>query len=522
MKWLFAAAASLACACASTPPQPQPPPAPLAPPQAARPNPEREQRAAPAGPPPSTATPDAAFRKSPPPPSAPVEFRAPVPAQFKLRNGLAVFLIERHEVPLVTLSLAVRSGEDTEPQGKSGLASLALDLLDEGTPTRDAAAIARGFEDLAARYSTHADADATSVQVTALADTLGPVLEIFADVVLHPSFRKADVERVRVERLGQIAQALDDPQSVGQHVLSRVLFGEKHPWGFPAEGTVQSVKSIKSADLAVWHRSFFRPDNAALFVVGDTSAATLLPLLERRFGGWKASAAPRPAVAKVPRASTRTVYLVDKPGAPQSQIWIGEIGLASTAPDIFPVRVMNNILGGSFNSRLNGNLRTEHAFSYGVSSFYDTHREAGPFVAAGGVTSDKTAEALAEFIKELQRMKGGDVSDAELSDAKASLVRAIPALFASDEQTAGAYARAWSHGLPADYYATYQTRVEAVTRDDVGKAARDRLHPDALAIVVVGPEQSIRPGLEALKLGPLELREASGEARKAAAAAAGK
>ena len=508
MKRLFAAA--LFCACAPALPAPT------------RPNPEREQRAPQAAPLPPTMTPDAPFRQSAPKPSAPVGFRAPVPKEFKLKNGLAVFLIERHEVPLVTLSLAVRSGEETEPQGKSGLASLALALLDEGTPTRDAAAIARGFEDLAARYSTHADADATSVQVTALADTLDPVLEIFADVALHPAFRKADVERVRVERLGQIALALDDPQSVGQHVLSRVLFGEKHPWGFPAEGTAQSVRSIQGKDLLAWHRSFFRPDNAALFVVGDTDAAVLLPLLERRFGGWKASSAPKPSLRKVPRALARTVYLVDKPGAPQSQIWIGEIGVASTAPDIFPVRVMNNILGGSFNSRLNGNLRTEHAYSYGVSSFYDTHREAGPFMAAGGVVSDKTAAALAEFIKELQRMKTGEVSEAELSDAKASLVRAIPALFASDEQTAGAYARAWLHGLPADYYASYQTRVEAVTRDDVGKAARDRLHPDALAIVVVGPELSIRPGLEALKLGPLEIRDANGVARKAAAAAAGK
>ena len=511
MKRLFAA--TLACACAAAPPAPPPP---------ARPNPEHEQRAPQAAPALPKVTPDAPFRNSPPPPSSPVEFRAPVPAQLKLKNGLAVFLIERHEVPLVTLSLAVRSGEETEPQGKSGLASLALDLLDEGTPTRDAAAIARGFEDLAARYSTHADADSSSVQVTALADTLGPVLEIFADVALHPSFRKADVDRVRVERLGQIAQALDDPPSVGQHVLSRVLFGEKHPWGFPAEGTAQSVKSIAARDLAAWHRSFFRPDNAALFVVGDTDAAALLPLLEKRFGGWKSSARPKPSVARLPKPAARTVYLVDKPGAPQSQIWIGEIGVASTAPDIFPVRVMNNILGGSFNSRLNGNLRTEHAYSYGVFSFYDTHREAGPFVASGGVVSEKTAEALSEFIKELQRMKTGEVSDAELSDAKEALVRAIPALFASDEQTAGAYARAWSHGLPADYYATYQRRVETVTKDDVGKAARERLHPDALAIVIVGPAQAIRPGLEALKLGPLEVRDASGEARKQAAAAAGK
>jgi len=256
--------------------------------------------------------------------------------------------------------------------------------------------------------------------------------------------------------------------------------------------------------------------------VGNTEAAVLQPLLQSRFGGWKDSPPPKVAKYSHPKAGTRVVTLVDKPDAPQSQIWIGEIGVASTAPDIFPVRVMNNILGGTFNSRLNGNLRTEHAYSYGVFSFYDAHREAGPFVAEGGVVSEKTAEALGEFMTELARMKSGEVSDVELADAKEGLIRTIPALFASNEQTAGAYARAWSHGLPVDYYATYQARVQAVTKEDVAKAARDRLHPDAMAIVVVGPSQQIAPRLQALNLGQLELRDADGEARKAAAAAAGR
>ena len=507
-------AAALASACAS---------APAASPIAGR-NPEQEQRAhvssPDAGPVAVPTTPDAPFRDAAPAPSAAVEFHAPIPKQLKLKNGLPVFLIERHEVPLVTVDLSIRSGADTEPPGKSGLASLALELLDEGTPTRDAAAIARGFEDLAARYSTQADADATSVRVTALAETLEPVLEIFSDVALHPVFREADVERVRVERLGLIAQALDDPPSVGQHVLSRVIFGDKHPWGFPAEGTVQSVKSISRRDIAAWHRAHFRPADAALFVVGDTDEAALLPLLEKSFGAWKAQPGAKPQQHKAPSAGARTIYIVDKPDAPQSQIWIGEVGVSSTAPDVFPARVMNNILGGSFNSRLNGNLRTEHAWSYGVFSFYETHREAGPFVASGGVISDKTAEALGEFIKELQRMKTGETTQAELSDAKASLVRTIPALFASNEQAAGAYAQAWAHGQPVDYYANYRQRVEAVTADDVAKAARERLHPDQMAIVIVGPEKSIAPKLQALGLGRIEIRDANGDARKAAAAAA--
>jgi len=479
--------------------------------------PRAEAPAAPAAPPAVTA--DADYRLQAPAPGAPVQFKAPIPKQFKLHNGLPVYLIERHEVPLVSVVVAVRSGADTEPRGKAGLASLALDLLDEGTPTRDAAAVARDFEDLAARYRTQTDADSSGVGVTALASTIDPVLAIFSDVVLHPAFREADVERVRVERLGAIAQSLDDPASVGQHVLSRVLFGEQHPWGFPAEGTAQSVKAITRQDLIAWHQAYFQPENAAIFVVGDTSESALIPLLEKSFGGWKNSSAPKPTPRKPQLAGPRTIYVVDKPDAPQSQIWIGEIGVSSTAQDIFPVRVMNTVLGGSFNSRLNGNLRTEHAWSYGVFSFYDTHREAGPFVAAGGVVSDKTAEALGEFIKELQRMKSGEVTDAELSDAKESLVRAIPALFVSDDATAVAYARAWAHGLPADYYASYQQRVQAVGKEEVAKAARDRLHPDTMAIVVVGPRSAIEQKIAGLKLGKVELRDATGEASAAAAAA---
>jgi zinc protease len=461
MKRLLALVLVFGCASAPAPKK-----------EEARPNPEREQRAPVQPPAPPPSTPDAAFRAQPPPPAENLEFHAPVPKQLKLSNGLPVFLVERHEVPLVTISLTVRSGEDTEPPGKAGLASLALSLLEEGTPSRDAVAVARGFEDLAAHYSMHSDADASGVQVTALSETLDPVLEIFADVSLHPAFHEADIERIRVERLGQIAQALDDPQSVGQHVLARVIYGEKHPWGFPADGTVKSVKSISRKDLTAWHEAWFRPDNAAIFVAGDTDEATLMPLLEKRFGAWKAKGARKPVQNKVPKTSKRTVYIVDKPEAPQSQVWVGEVGVSSGAPDVFPVRVMNNILGGSFNSRLNGNLRTEHAYSYGAFSFFDTHREPGPFVAAAGVVSDKTPEAVAEFVKELDRMKTGEVTDDELADAKDGLKRGIPALFASGEQTAAAYARAWAHGLPADYYARYQQRIDAVTKADVAKAAR--------------------------------------------------
>jgi zinc protease len=504
MKRAIAIAAVFACA--------HPKPAPDAPKPAAV--------EAPKPPPPPQQTPDAAFRAQPPAPAEAATFHAPVPEDLALVNGLHVYLIERHDVPLVAVTLAVRSGADTDPPGRAGLASFALDMLDEGTGLRDAAAIAKAFEDLAARYSVSPDADSSSVSMVALPDTLPKAMEIFADVALHPNFAEPDLKRVKQERLGLIAQALDDPGTVGQHVLSRVIFGDKHPWGFPAEGTVKSIEALTRKELLAWHAGAFRPSNAALFVVGDVTAAQLKPVIAQRFGAWKDSAAPKPRVRALPKVSDRLVTVVDKPDAPQSQIWIGELGVASSAPDVFPVRVMNHILGGSFNSRLNGNLRTEHAWSYGVTSFFDTHREAGPFIAEGGVVSAKTAESLTEFLGELTRMQSGEISDAELSDAKAALEHTIPSRLAINEQTASAYAAAWSHGLPPDYYSTWQQHIEAVTKEEVAKAARERLHPDKMAIVVVGPKATIAEGLTALKVGRIEVRDANGEAAKAAAAAA--
>jgi zinc protease len=455
------------------------------------------------------------YRREPPPPGRPAAFHPPVPAELRLSNGLVVWVIEQHDVPLATLDLALRAGEDTEAPGQAGLASFALDLLDEGTQTRDSVGIARELEDLAARYRTASDADSSELIVTALSSTLPEVLDVFSDVALHPAFRPADVERVRAQRLGQIAQILDDPALVADHVLRRVLYGEKHPWAFPAEGTVRTIRTISAADLAKWHAAYVRPNAAALIVCGDVRTADLLPLLERAFGHWSAAPLPpaRPASASAQRP--RSVVVVDRPGAPQSQIFVGEIGIESGAPDAFAAKVMNLIFGGSFNSRLNANLRTEHGWSYGAFSQFEEHREAGPFLAEAGVVADHTADALAETMRELRRMQQGEVTDSELRDAKESLVRALPGTFLGTENVAERYARAWAQGRPADYYARYAEHVAAVSKDDVARAARKRLHPDRAAIVVVGPLSQVRPALTSLGLGAIDVRDAEGEALSA-------
>jgi zinc protease len=462
-----------------------------------------------------TGTPDAEFRHSAPEPGKPIAFRPPVPREVRLSNGLAIWVVERHEVPLVSLDLVLRSGSDTEAAGQAGLASLALDLLDEGTATRDSIAIARAFEDLAARYRTSVDADSSHLVVTALSSTLPEALEVFSDVALNAAFRADDVERVRAQRLGQIAQILDDPAQIADHVLRRVLYGEKHPWAFPAEGTVRTIKSIPAAALARWHATWFRPNNAALIVSGDVRTGELVPMLERAFAGWKPARLPQAHRAPPRSRGARSVVVVDRPGAPQSQIFVGEIGIESTASDKFPARIMNLVLGGSFNSRLNINLRTEHGWSYGAFSAFEEHRQAGPFVAQAGVMAEHTAAALAETFREIRRMQQGEVTDAELDDAKESLMRAVPGSFLGAENVAERYAAVWAHGLPIDYYAHYVENVGAVTKADVARAARERLHPDRAAIVVVGPLSQVDEALGSLGFGAVELRDAEGEAAQA-------
>ena len=467
-----------------------------------------------------TGTPDAPFRQVLPEPAGPVAFRAPVPSVQKLKNGLTVWIVEQHQLPLATVELVVRAGEDTDPAGRPGTASFVADMLDEGTGLRDAPAIAAAFEDQAALFRSQADKDSLIAAVSFPSGSLVPVLDVFSDCVLHPAFKKSDLERVRALRLGDLAQLQADPAQIGRTVLNRTVFGDNHPWAFPPTGTVASTKAARGDQLAAWHRSWVRPNNAVLVVVGDVQPAVLMPELERRFGGWKPQALPKrrslvPAAQKAPRAVT----VVDRPGAAQSQLWVGELGLGAGSADLYSAQLASMVLGGGFKSRLNANLRSGKGYSYGAFSGFDVRREPGLFMAAAPVVADKTPEALRELLSEIDRLREGGVDAAELADAKSGLIQSLPAEFGSTTNTALAFGRLVALGRPPDYFAQYVQKLEAVTREDVARAARARFNSKTLAIVVVGPLADLRPRLEALGLGAIALRDATGEAVKAARAA---
>jgi zinc protease len=339
------------------------------------------------------------------------------------------------------------------------------------------------------------------VPVARLADAL----PLMADVALRPGFPKEELERIRQERLTNLLQARDNPSAIAPAAFARVLYGGEHRYGVPTFGTAESIKALAVDDLKAFYATVYRPDNAALIVVGDITADRALPLLETNFGGWKAGSGPKPtqSLPHVDQHAARQVYLVSKPGAPQSQIRIGWIGVERATPDYFPLQVLNTILGGSFSSRLNMNLREQHGYTYGASSGFDMRASAGPFAAAAGVQTDKTAESLTEFFNELNGILK-PVPAEELTRAKNYIALRYPGGFETTGDISRRLEDALVYHLPDDYFSTYVQKIQAVTAADVQRVAQKYIAPGKFAVVVVGDDATIEPKIAGLNLGPIK------------------
>jgi predicted Zn-dependent peptidase len=423
-----------------------------------------------------------------------------------LANGLPVWIIERHRVPTVNVVLVLKSGSASDPAGKFGLANLTAAMLTEGAGGRDALTLADEIDFLGADLGSSSSFDAASVSLQVPSARLAQALPLMADVAMRPDFPQAELDRLREQRLTGLRTAKDNPPQIAGIAFPLVVFGEAHRYGTAASGTSASLRGLTRDDLRAFHAAHYRPANAALVVAGDVTPATLLPLLEKQFGAWPAGTTTSgPAVAPPVPATARTVTLVDKPGAAQSVVQVGGVGVPRDTPDYFALTVMNTILGGSFTSRLNQNLRETHGYAYGARSGFDMRRLAGPFSAAAAVQTDKTAESVTEILNELNGIRT-TVPAAELSKAKNYVALGFPGQFETNGDLAGAYAELFVHGLPLDYYATYVDRVLAVTAADVQRVAGKYVTPDRFAVVVVGDRQAVEEKLKALNLGPLTVR----------------
>jgi zinc protease len=502
-----AALCGLALGCATPAPKPSAPAA--GPPAAAA----AQTPAAPPvasnqpGPPPRQ-TPDAPFRAQPPGPGPEVPFQPPHWTRFKLKNGLDVYLVEFHDLPLVDFNLIVKTGSSANPPDKAGLADLTARMLVEGTKTRGALEIADQVAALGATLATGSSWEASSALFSTLTRNLDAGLAIFSDVVLHPAFDAKEFGRVRDNLLTAIARRKDSPPTVAGLALAHLLYGSKHPYGWPTSGTEASIKKVTPADLRGFYEASYHPNNAALIVAGDVTEATLRPKLEAAFKTWRSR---HVAARKLPVPATpplTKIFLIDKAGAPQSSIRVGQIGIDRLNPDYFAVTVMNLILGGGF-YRLDLNLREGKGWTYGARSTFDSRRTPGPFSAGGEFVAPHSADSVAEILKEVNGIRDSDVTDSELARAKDQIVKSFPARFATRVGAAAQLADLAVFGFPDSYWNDYTKKIAAVTKDDVRRVARKYLDPGHLTIVVVGDKSSIEGPLA--KLAPVEVLDLDGD-----------
>ena len=445
-------------------------------------------------------------RSKPPAPGPAPALKMPAVERRALSNGLPVIIVPLTKVPVVHVQFVTVAGGGNLP-GKAGLPSLTADMLDEGAGSRSALQIAEAVEDLGAQLTTASRWDAATVDLHVPVAHLATALPIMADVVLRPTFPDAELARLKQERLAALLQAADDPEDLVRFAFPRLVYGATHPYGTSMLGTAESIAAYTPQDLRAFHASAYHPKSgAAIVVTGSITADVIMPLLEKAFqttltvaGNTAPSKDSRPVTA-------RRVYLIDKPGAAQSQIRIGALGVARSTPDYFAVRVLNTILGEAFTSRLNSNLREEHGYTYGASSRFDARRGIGPFFAAAGVQTDKTSESLKEFFNELKRIHD-PIPPEELEKAKTYLSLQMLRAFETTRSTADAMADAFIYDLPADYYTTYADRVRAVTAADLKRAADKYIIPGRLTVVIVGDRKVIEAGVKALNLGPITIVE---------------
>ena len=443
-------------------------------------------------------------RSHPPQPGPPAPLRLPTIQKQKLSNGLPVWIVEMHEVPVAQINLVVLSGTANDPPGKYGVASLAAAMLEEGAGSRSALEIADAIDYLGADLGAATTSDLSAVRLHVPVARLADALPIMADVALRPTFPKDELERQRQQRLTSLLQGRDDPPTISSVAFSRILYGKGHRYGTPQMGTAETIKTFTSDDLRAFYASAFRPENAVLLAVGDITADKAMPLFEKNFGAWKGSGAA--AAEKLPATDEppeRQIYLIDKPGAAQSQIRIGRIGVPRSTADYFPIQVLNTILGGSFSSRLNNNLREVHGYTYGAGSGFDMRGSAGPFSASAGVQTDKTSEALKEFFNELNAILK-PVPSEELARARNYVALRYPSAFETTGDISRRLEDALVYKLPDDYFGKYVQNIQAISAPDVQRVAQKYIRPDHLAVVIVGDLKVIEPGIRALNLGPIK------------------
>jgi len=443
-------------------------------------------------------------RKKVPAPGKTPELRVPSWTKSTLANGAELLVAEKHDLPLISFSITFLGGADQfEPAGKQSVASLTAALLSEGTKSRDAEALSNALQLLGTTVGASVGGESGSISFRSTTAKFPATLDILVDMLVNPTFPQVGLDRLRGQRLVQLTQARAQPGAIANRVFPRIVYGSGHPYGRVV--TEESLKAVSRDDLVAFHKAYYQPGRALITVVGDTTAASAKPIIEKALTAWtKGGERPSFTFPPVSEPKATTIFLVDKPGAAQSTFAIGRPGPPRNTPDFYAIQVMNTMLGGMFQSRLNANIREEKGYSYGVSSSFGYGKGPGPFRTGGDIVTEKSDAALVEFMKELRGILGGrPITDEELSVAKDALIQRLPATFASVSSVNSALTTLWVQSLPDDYYQQYAKRIAAITRDDVLRVAKQYVTLEHLAIVIVGDRKVIEGPLKATGIAPI-------------------
>ena len=441
--------------------------------------------------------------KVPTPGPTPV-LRVPSWTKTQLANGSTLIVSESHNLPLVSFTITFVGGSNQfETAGKRGLASLTTSMMTEGTTTKTGDQLSDALQLLGTNINAFISGEEGSVSFVSTAKNFEPTLALLSDMMLNSTFPADALERLRARTLVNLTQAKDQPVTIGSQVFSKILYSEAHPYG--QRTTEASVKAITRDDVVAFQKAYFQPGRAIITVVGDVNSAKIKSAVEKGLAAWsKAGEKAKFEYPKLPELQTAKIYLVDKPGAQQSVFNIGLPGPPRNTPDYFALQVLNTILGGQFQSRLNANIREQKGYSYGVSSGFGFGKGPGAFRAGGSIFIDKTDAALIEFMKEFKGIVGEKpITDEEIKTAKESLIQGLPQRFSSVSAISGAITSLTVQGLPDDYYQTYAKNVSAVTKEDLLRVAKQYIDLKHFAIVIVGDRTKIEGPLKATGIAPI-------------------
>ena len=438
----------------------------------------------------------AQIETTPPPPAAPRQLQIPEPVQDALPNGLRVIVVQKKGVPLVAARLLIKTGGETDPAYLPGLADTTASLLSKGTTTKSAEEIARGMEALGATLETGAGWDQSSADVSVMSSKLPQALAFLADVVLHPTFKQEEIDRLRQQNVDALSVAMKQPGRLASFVAAHVIFGDG-AYGHNLGGTPQSLARIKRNNIVSFHRDYYRPDNAILVIGGDITPARAFAIAKKLFGEWKPAPNSKPIYPGNAREFPAPhVVVVDMPAAGQAAVVVGRPGLPRNDPSYHLSLVTNSILGGGYSSRLNEEIRIKRGLSYGASSSFDLRRDVGPFTATVQTKNESAGEVAGLVVDELNKLGTTPVEDAELGPRKAVLIGGFGRQLETNAGIVGRIATLALYGISLDQINRYISGVQNVTAADVQKFAAKHLGGNDASIVIVGDAKKFLPKLQ--------------------------